>query len=613
MKSVARVIINSPVKNLDRLFDYNIPAFLADKVAPGVRVEVPFGFGNRKKEAYVMELADETSAQNIKDIIRVLDAAPLVDGFGLELIEFIRNTYFCTYNEAIKLLVPPGTGMKYEEYATLIRRDDADELVKNSMNQEAVLNALCASGGVLSLAALQSQAGHNVRSTLRALEKKGLVQIGHVARQAVREKTVTLVSICCEEDPADLCDELAQRAPKQAEIIDFLAGCDRISVADLCMVLNCSKPSVDALVKKGYLCYETAQVRRNPFSQKDAPQTEKMKPTPEQAAALSKILESVQLHENKTFLIHGVTGSGKTEVFLQTIAEVLAQGKTAIVLVPEISLTPQMTSRFLGRFQNVVAILHSALSLGERLDEWNRILSGEAKVVIGARSAIFAPLSNIGVIIVDEEHESTYQSENAPRYNALDVADFRAKQHNALLILASATPSVASYYKAKTGKFELISMQNRYNDAPLPAAEVVDMRAELAAGNRTVFSQRLREEMAVNLKKKEQTVLFLNRRGFSTFVSCRDCGYVATCPECSISLTYHRYNNTLACHYCGYRIPNYETCPGLRRQAHSLFWHRNTEGGGGFAPGISLCVGYSHGRGHHTEKAEPRKNFDGIF
>lgn len=275
MKSVARVIINSPVKNLDRLFDYNIPAFLADKVAPGVRVEVPFGFGNRKKEAYVMELADETSAQNIKDIIRVLDAAPLVDGFGLELIEFIRNTYFCTYNEAIKLLVPPGTGMKYEEYATLIRKgrrrragekfDEPGGGAKRPLRFGRRFVPCCAA----------KPGGAQREKHPAGFGKKGAGANWACGAPGGSGKNRNAGFNLLRGGPRRFMRRAGPPAPKQAEIIDFLAGCDRISVADLCMVLNCSKPSVDALVKKGYLCYETAQVRRNPFSQKDAPQTEK--------------------------------------------------------------------------------------------------------------------------------------------------------------------------------------------------------------------------------------------------------------------------------------------------------------------------------------------------
>lgn len=350
------------------------------------------------------------------------------------------------------------------------------------------------------------------------------------------------------------------RSKNQLETAKFLLSGDA-SLSEICEKPFCSSQVIKALKEKGIVeTYLEAQ-RRNPFSNKTIVKSQKLTPTKEQEEALAVLKDALDKDESDTYLLHGITGSGKTEVFMQIISEVISKGKTAIVLVPEISLTPQMTDRFLGRFGDKIAILHSVLSKGERLDEWNRIQNGEAKVVIGARSAIFAPLSDIGIIIIDEEHENTYRSEQSPRYDAREVAKKRCEQNNAPLLLASATPDITSYYKAMTGEYTLIKMTRRYNEVNLPDIKIADMRRELKEGNRSMLSRALSEEIRKNLEKKEQTVLFLNRRGFSTFVSCRDCGYVASCPQCSIALTYHKAEETLNCHYCGYKTKVIKECP----------------------------------------------------
>ena len=280
-----------------------------------------------------------------------------------------------------------------------------------------------------------------------------------------------------------------------------------------------------------------------------------------QETACNKIFDAIDKNKNETFLLHGVTGSGKTEVYLNLIDRVIKENKTAIVLVPEISLTPQITDRFLARFGRIIAILHSKLSNGERFDEWNRIREGRAKIVIGARSAIFAPISNLGLIIIDEAHDNSYKSDMTPRYHAKDLAKYIAKQNNIPLILGSATPDVCDYYKALKHDMELVCLTKRANNATLPNIEVVDMRQELSFGNRSMFSLKLQEKIKENLEKRKQTILFINRRGYSTFIMCRDCGYVVKCPNCNIALTYHSYGNRLKCHYCGHEENLVRLCP----------------------------------------------------
>lgn len=358
----------------------------------------------------------------------------------------------------------------------------------------------------------------------------------------------------------DALEAARDKAPVQARIIELLMQNEFLANVDIQMILGCTAASIKSLEKKGIVEPYDIEIFRNPVDYQQIKKTIPLPPTKAQQAAICRITESMKAF--RVFLLHGVTGSGKTEVFLQCIDTVLEMGKTAIVLVPEISLTPQMIQRFAGRFGDRIAVLHSHLSMGERNDEYKRIRSGEARVVIGVRSAVFAPVENLGLIVVDEEHENSYKSQNAPAYHAREIAAVRAKQNNIPLVLASATPSVESYYKAVSGKYELITLNKRAKEeASLPNVSVEDMRLELMEGNRSLFSRKLLDEIQLNLNEKHQTILFLNRRGFSTFISCRSCGYVVKCPRCNIAMTYHKNKDFLTCHYCGYTQRTVTTCP----------------------------------------------------
>ena len=350
-----------------------------------------------------------------------------------------------------------------------------------------------------------------------------------------------------------------EKAPVQARIIELLMQNDFVANADIQMMLGCSAGSIKSLEQKGVIEPVDIEVFRNPIDYSKVKKSLPLVPTSAQKIAIDQITDS--LSSFGVFLLHGVTGSGKTEVFLQCIDTVLKQGKSAIVLVPEISLTPQMIERFAGRFGKQIAVIHSRLSMGERNDEYKRIKSGEARVVIGVRSAVFAPLHSLGLIVVDEEHEGSYKSQSVPAYHAREIAAIRAKQWNVPLVLSSATPSIESYYKALSGKYELLTLEDRANKQSMPEVSIIDMRKELAEGNRSLFSRHLAEEIAINLEKGQQTILFLNRRGFSTFISCRSCGYVVKCPRCNIPLTYHKNKDFLTCHYCGYTERNLQVCP----------------------------------------------------
>ncbi len=379
----------------------------------------------------------------------------------------------------------------------------------------------------------------------------------------IKEKNIQCVFLNKSSEEIEEAIENKQiKSEKQIRILNFLLENEGVTTSDLEIYADASRAIIKTLEKNGFVEIIEKVIDRNPILEKEVAKTENLVLTDEQNEAYKRIEETIDEKIYASFLLMGVTGSGKTEVYLQLIQKVLKKGETSILLVPEISLTPQMINRFIARFgKEKIAILHSKLSIGERYDEWKRIKKGEASIVIGARSAIFAPVSNLGLIIIDEEHDSSYQSEMTPRYDTKEIAEYIAKENNIPLVLGSATPSINSFYQTQNKEKELIVLTKRANNAPLPDVEIVDLREELAKGNRSMFSTKLKDEIEKNLKQKKQTILFLNRRGFSTFIMCRDCGYVAKCKNCNISLTYHAKANRLKCHYCGYETDIIKICP----------------------------------------------------
>ncbi len=380
----------------------------------------------------------------------------------------------------------------------------------------------------------------------------------------VKEKSISYAMLNINRDEAfSIAEGMRQKgAVARARILESLIMAETLPVSKLVREKGGNYDAIRALREMGYVIVCDEPVERRVYDEEKYEKTVAYKPTHEQKIVIDHLNKCIDERQNEKILLRGVTGSGKTEVFLQAIERVIEKGRNAIMLVPEISLTPQMVQRFVGRFGNRVAVIHSALSSGERFDQWNKIKNGEVRVVVGARSAIFAPIKDVGIIILDEEHENSYKSETAPRYHAIEVATRRAEINAAVLLLASATPSVTEYYKAKNGEYRLFEMVNRYNNSPLPDVAVVDMRSELFENkNRSPLSVYLQEEIKKNLRLKQKTILFLNRRGYSTFVSCRECGEVINCPDCSIALTYHKRINSLSCHYCGYTQKNVDVCP----------------------------------------------------
>ena len=386
----------------------------------------------------------------------------------------------------------------------------------------------------------------------------------------VKEKNANFVYLI--KDVEEIQEDIENgviKSEKQKRVLYFLMQNDDIQTVDLEVLTDTTSAVLRTLEKKGYIEIVAKPIERNPFIHKKIKPSTPLNLTEEQQIAFDAINGSIQNDEFQEFLIEGVTGSGKTEIYLQLIAKTLKKERTAIVLVPEISLTPQMVDRFIARFgEEKIAVLHSKLSIGERYDQWQKIKKGECSIVIGARSAIFAPVSNLGLIIIDEEHDSSYKSETNPRYNAKELAGYMAKQNHIPLVLGSATPDMATYYQGQNGKIKLLRLTKRANNATLPTIQVVDLRRELANGNRSILSRQLHEAIEENLKNKKQTILFLNRRGYSTFVMCRDCGYTVKCKHCDITMTYHAKGNKLKCHYCGYEQKNVSICPEC--QSHHI-------------------------------------------
>lgn len=553
----AEVIVNHRSRAVDRSFDYAVPDDLLTVIGPGSRVIVPFSKGNKELEGFVLRVKDKTDAKSgVKSIIKLAAAESAFRADMVPLIEYMHVRTLAPYNDIIHTMIPAGTGVKSLEWLILT---GAEYKLRAGSNDARIVELIADNGGGMDIYSLYSYFDRDIRAAVSRLEKKGIITKEYRHMREINKRKIRAVRLVAEQDAVEEFFEQS-RSGIQKRMLSILAGNDFISTADLVRFSAGNYSALSALLKKGMVEYFDLYIDR-PAYEHDGAIVKAPVPTEEQAAAIDEICGSCDSGKGEVILLHGVTGSGKTEVFMRAIDHVIKQGKTALMLVPEISLTPQMVSRFSSRFGTRIAILHSGLSMGERYDEWLRIMNGDADIVIGARSAVFAPLKDIGIIIIDEEHSETYKSEMSPRYHAREAAIFRAEQTRTVTLLASATPSMESYKAALDGRYRLIEMKQRYNLSRMPSIEVVDMRAELEGGNKSMFSKALYDAVEQNLRNGEQSILFMNRRGFSSFVSCRKCGFVPMCKNCNISLTYHSYDNSLKCHYCGYRQPNYTQCP----------------------------------------------------
>ena len=548
---LARIIIDCPARQLDKYFDYAVPEALHSKALVGMRAEVPFGSGAKPSIGYIIKIYDGEPPAGCKSILDIPDGEPLLSRESLYEAYWIKSRYFCAFSEAIRLFLPTGAIRKITEWVRLCVRNT--EEIQNPRHKNVAV-FIKEQGCICEYEKIKEVMGASVTGILREMSDERIISFSHTNETKIKDKFITLVSLAGGEIP-DLPDKLKA----QKRVLKILSECKVLSMSDLCLFASVTKKTVDVMEKKGMLLYSVTRSLRSKTLKKQE-NREDVILTAEQKCAVETI-EAGFSGEFKPILIHGVTGSGKTEVYMHAAKRVVERGGSVIILVPEIALTHQMVGRFTDMFGELVAVLHSGLSPAARYDEWKRIKSGKARVVVGARSAIFAPCQQLKLIVVDEEHEESYKSESGVRYSAREVALCRAKTEGALAVLASATPSVESYYRAQQGIYTLVEMKSRYNNNALPETYIVDMREELKKGNRSPVSDFLREEIEKNIQNREQSILFLNKRGHSSFVSCRECGYVPKCPKCSLSLTYHSFSDKLVCHYCGYRINNPKKCP----------------------------------------------------
>lgn len=560
--NIARIVVAAAVYAIDKPYDYLVPDALEDSIQPGVRVVVPFGRGNRRTEGIVLFLEQGTEKKNLKMVESVLDQEPVLDETMLRLAAFLRERYFCTFFDAVRAMLPAGLWFHARDKVVLTALGESLELEKLERYPEArqLLQCLRDFGGQAEESVLKRMLPQEtVEKGLKLLLKKNMaISEGTLVRN-VNDKTEQIALLAVSSEEAAAYAQTRKRAPIQKAVLEMLLVLGSCSVKELKYFTGASAATIRALEQAGYLELSQRELFRRPqYNALEKPMPLEL--NEEQQEAYARIRPHLDIG-GKISLLYGVTGSGKTMVYLRLIEDCLAMGKSALVLVPEIALTPQLMQTFMGQFGDRVAVLHSALQVGQRYDEWKRIRMGQATVVVGTRSAVFAPLKNLGLVVLDEEHEHSYKSEMNPRYHAREVAIWRGVYEKATVVLGSATPSVESMYLAQKGTYQLLKMTDRFGGRSLPQVVLVDMKEELKEGNSCSISARLREEMEANFRQGEQTILYLNRRGASRTVLCPICGHVPQCPRCSVSLTYHSANHRLMCHYCGYSEPATGECP----------------------------------------------------
>ena len=591
-----KVIVKNNSQYTDNLFTYKVPEFLQDEICLGHRILVPFGKGNKPIEAYVFRIMHNNDEKvETKYIYDILDERPILKREDLELIHWMKNRYLCTYMDCINLIIPKGYKLNNYKLITLhpsLKGIDAYELYdlseQLSDNKKFVFQKVLDNKGSIKLdklvekkieystqvaedeelynikdkKTLKRKVADNLNSLLYKMKEESLIDLKWEYKSIKNEIKICYVSL--KMNYVDMMFYIKENkirlGEKQKQILEFLKNNEDVEINDLIELLKASKSSINSLKEKNLVEFKYEDFYRKSksnfnYQNKDVVLNE------EQNHAIEKITSEMFNQEKKPYMIHGVTGSGKTEVYMEIIDYALKQGLDSIVLVPEISLTPQTIARFKNRFKDIVGVFHSRLSEGEKHDVFREIKKGNIRILIGARSAIFAPFNSLGVVIVDEFHESSYKSDKNPKFSTLEVGRYLVNKRDITLVLGSATPSIEEYYRAKSGEYELIELKKRANNKPLPKIEVVDMKEELKYGNRSFLSNRLKLQIEEEIKNNNQVILFLNRRGYSSFVSCRECGYVFKCKHCDISLTYHKKQNIGKCHYCGYEEVIPQKCP----------------------------------------------------
>ncbi|KMT21449.1 primosomal protein N' [Clostridium cylindrosporum] len=554
---VASVIISNSSREVDRGFDYYIPSELEEFIEKGSNVIVPFGKYNNYIEGYVVDIKGESSfaSGKLKKIADISDEDLNIENDLLDLAKYIKNKYLCTLSEALKLMIPPKKAVKQVVFIEYVKANDS--LTKKLKEVLEIIEM----HKTITFEALKKEASYKIKTgDILSLERIGCIKYTRDFIKKSNKKEISVYSLKSNEEALEFLNFSSSKARKQIELVKFLLDSKQryFSIPELVDKFSTSNSIVRSLVEKGVLIKSQEEIDRSPITEDY--KYGRFSLTADQEYAINTVIENFK-YGKRTVLIHGVTGCGKTEIYLNLVEKFISEDYGSIIMVPEIALTPQTVERFKGRFGDKVAILHSRLSDGERYDQFRKIKSGYYKVVVGARSAVFAPVKDLKLIIMDEEHEFSYKSESSPRYLTHDIASFRIKRSGGILILGSATPSIESYYKAKNGEYALIKISKRVKSIPLPEVKLIDMKNELLVGNKSMFSRELYTGIGNNLKSHDQTILFLNRRGHSTFVSCRSCGYVCECESCSVTLTLHQGSRKLKCHHCSrqYDIPS--ICP----------------------------------------------------
>ncbi len=571
----------------DRVYEYYIPQTLSDAVVPGCLVNVSFGRGNRKCAAIVTDVTrSQDGERELKPIFSVSSDSPVLTEEEIALCRFMCDYTLCTFGEAVKAVVPSAAMSKMNFYYFVSGEMSASKEKKLSA-KALVFYSFIKSRGKASAGVLRNEFGEETAALAASLIRLGLIEKEAEIKESTNIKYITKAALKVSPEEAVKAAEKCSRSPLQAAMLTRLAEIGEADSEELFAYIGRdAKVQLSALEKKGLVTLTKREIYRNPYlaacDKKDVYENSSL--SEEQEAAVAKLSELADCGEARAALLHGVTGSGKTRVIKAMIDRMIAKGKSVIILVPEISLTPQTVGIFCSCYGERVAVIHSALSQGEKYDAWRRIRSGEADIVIGTRSAIFAPVKNLGMIVIDEEQEHTYKSDTDPKYHAHDIARYRSGKNNSLMLLASATPSLSSYYKAKSGVYTLVELKNRYGGAMLPDVIISDMRLDRDTGNASPIGISLYSKLLETVKNKKQAIVFLNRRGYNSAVSCRICGEAVKCPHCSVSLTYHTHRTlgnaqnpedyfrirtergSLSCHYCGYKTSVPNVCPSCQAE-----------------------------------------------
>ena len=542
------------------LFTYEVPSHLLTDIKEGHRVSVPFGRSNKPIEAIVVSLkeniSEDADISKIKEIDDILDESPLISSENIDLIKWMRNRYMCTYIDCLNLFYPKGYSLETRKIVEIGKIEDEFELEDEEMK---LINTLRLSSSAVTYEDLTK---NFTKKLISDMQKKRLIKIIWEYKDKKNEKFIKYISLADTMENIEklVKDKKYRLGSKQKELIKFLSLNESVEQDALMQLLELSRSTIKSLESKGIVKIEMVEYYRKSIN-KLAYKDKEISLNKEQKEIYESILDKINYNSRKVTLLHGVTGSGKTEIYLELIEYMLSQGMDSIFLVPEIALTPQMIARVRNRFGDIVGVFHSMLSEGEKHDVFREIKEGNVRVVIGTRSALFLPFTSLGLIVIDEEHEMSYRSEMTPKYDSIEVARYMAYKQGVTVLLASATPSISDYYRAEKGEYDLLTLNKRANNKPMPEIEVVDMREELHKGNKDDLSEKMIEEIQRTVESGNQAILFLNRRGFASFLTCKDCGHVFRCDRCDISLTYHKYKNKGVCHYCGKEEVIPDKCP----------------------------------------------------